>query len=123
MSKGQLSLEAVTAVAVALLAYAAAVGLGYTLQDEAGDIIAQASLDIGCSDLAAVVDGVYSAGDGASVEFEVAAEFRVHPGLIELGTTKNTFYCLIDQNAVKETKTLTKRRYTIKNEGGWVEFN
>jgi hypothetical protein len=122
MRRGQISLEAVGAVAVILLIYASTIGYALHLQDAASDRMEATGRDNLCLGLAAVIDAVHFGGPGAHALYDVGGEFTVRPGLIELGTTEDSFYCTLERGAVNESQFLTKRRYELVNGGGYVLF-
>jgi hypothetical protein len=122
MKKGQTGAEAVGAVALIMMVYAATLGVGLKLQGEAAGRTIASGNGMACEEFAMVIDSVYAGGPGSHVAFDVRGNFTVGGGVIELGTTENSIYCTILPAAVNETRVVSPGSHNIINGGGFVEF-
>ena len=122
MKKGQVCMEALSVVGVALIVYAGVVWLSLRLHEEAADRGILEGREAACRSIAASVDAVFASGPGSRMAVEVPDGARVVPGLVELGTTNGTYLCTIATGAVNGTWSLAKRAYVIENRGGKVGF-
>jgi len=116
--KGQVAYEAVWAVTLVFIAYAAAVAWGTMLNDETTWLRTSYADEAACDGLSAIIDEVYYGGAGASAVYEADREIAVGPGTIELGTT----YCFVEGNAVKRTWNLGRGAYVVRNGGDGIVF-
>ena len=120
MKNGQVSMEVVFVVGMLLMLFTAVTEISLLLRGEAVERELVLQKDIRCRDLAAAIDGVYSSGPGASVEFVLAENATLEPGLIWLGTTG--YGCDVGAGAFNKSMTLVPGSYTVVNRGGMVEF-
>ena len=120
MNKGQLCVEALSAVGLVMVYLALICGLSIGMQEEAADRNMRLIREAGCEGLSSMIDAVYAAGDGAEVEYRVAGNYTVHPGFVQ--SADGGYFCGLSEAAVGGPISLPAGTHIIRNGGDWIEF-
>ncbi len=79
MKKGQISMEALMAMAIIILIYASIVGIAAGISSNAASTATERVKTLHCSKIASVMGYALSCGKGTTVELELENDYNIYP--------------------------------------------
>jgi hypothetical protein len=122
MKKGQISLDAIKGVTIAMFVALASMTYTNLLSEQANDILTFKSTTTACDDLANIIEQVYLSENYADVQYETIYDFQIEQAIIYHNNTGSKNYCFIPSKSIKAKKHLPKGAYLIKKIGDSVEI-